>query len=166
MLVTGGAYISNRGICGMSSCRWPEAMIWLAPQSVSLGWLKVCRVGSNGPKQKVPGVSRMPQFRKSNESKAILRAPGCRQKRHCPISKHLGNSFQSPTTPTFRKFFLMFSLNPSCFSVNSLPLIVFKAEMGNSCSLPLAQTFEFFHSIHPPNLLLSRITLQSREHSP
>lgn len=171
MLVTGGAYISNRGICGMSSCRWPEAMIWLAPQLVSLGWLKGsdCRAGSNRPKQKVPEVSRMPQLRASTESKAFpwaARLQPEEPEETLPYFKHLGNSFQSPTTPTFRKFFLMFSLNPSCFSVNSLPLTVFRAEMGNSCSLPLAQTFELFHSIHPPNLLLSRITLQSREHSP
>lgn len=92
--------------------------------------------------------------------------PGLSQKKHCPYFKHLANSFQSPTTPTFRKFFLMFSLNPSCFSVNSLPLIVFKAEMGNSCSLPLPQTLQLFHFTHPLNLLLSRITLQIPEHSP
>lgn len=168
MLVTGGAYISNRGICGMSSCRWPEAMIWLAPQLVFLGWIKVSdnRVGSNRPKQKVPWVSRVLQLRKNMRAKPFQGPEGCSQKRHCPYFKHLGNSFQSPTTPTFRKFFLMFSLNPSCFSVNSLPLNVFKAEMGNSWSLPLAQTLKLFHFIHPLNLLLSRTTLQIWEHSP
>lgn len=52
-MVAGGAYISNRGICGMSSWRWPEAMIWLAP--VFLEWIKVWnnRVDSNRLKQKV-----------------------------------------------------------------------------------------------------------------
>lgn len=107
----------------------------------------------------------MPQLRKSMRAKPFQGPPGCSQKRHCPCFKHLGNSFRSPTTPTFRKFFLMFSLNPSCFNVNSLPLIVFKAEMGNSWSLPLAQTFGLFHFIHPLNLLLSRVTLQIQEHS-
>lgn len=108
----------------------------------------------------------MAQLRRSMRAKPLQRSPGRSQKKHCPYFKHLTNSFQSPTTPTFRKFFLMFSLNPSCFSVNSLPLIVFKAEIGNSWSFPLAQTLELFHFAHPLNLLLSRITLKIPEHSP
>ena len=58
----------------------------------------------------------------------------CGRKRQCPDIKHLGNSFPSPTTPTARKYFLMFSLSPSCFSVSSFPLTLSKTEIGNSCS--------------------------------
>jgi hypothetical protein len=143
-------------------------MIWRAPQSVFLEPIKAWnhRVDSNKHKQRVLWVSRMPQFKRSMRAKPPQGPPGRSQKKHCPYFKHLANSFQSPTTPTFRKFFLMFSLNPSCFGVNSLPLIVFKAEMGNSCSLPLAPTLELFHSTHPLTLLLSRITLQIPEQSP
>lgn len=47
---------------------------------------------------------------------------------------------RSPMTPASRKFFLMFSLPPSCLSVSSFPLILSKPEIGNSCSSSTVHT--------------------------
>lgn len=91
----------------------------------------------------------------------------CGQKRQCLDFKHLSNSFQSPVTPTSRKFFLRFSLNPSCFNVSSFPLLLSKTEIGNSCS-PSTGSYTWGLYFNPPpkssSLLQSKYS-SSQKHS-
>lgn len=91
----------------------------------------------------------------------------CGQKRQCLDIKHLTNSFQSPVTPTSRKFFLKFSLNPSCFHVSSFPLVLSKTEIGNSCS-PSTGSYTwglYFNPAPKPSSLLQNKHSSSQKHS-